>query len=127
MPPFLGIIDSGTRNLLTSLAGVAEPSWAGASNNVNHAAHASEPEPFPIEGWGLFEANEETDLAMSAEQQGIALIARSLLDRFDELSVGSADDDAERSVVDEDEVPEPALAGKHPFYLRSGTVIIFDR
>jgi hypothetical protein len=34
------------------------------------------------------------------------------LDRFDELSVGSTDDGAERSEVDEDEVPEPILAGK---------------
>jgi hypothetical protein len=60
----------------------------------------------------VFEANKDTDLALSLEQQGIALIAQSLLDRFDEISVGSADNEDERSAVDEDNVPEPIVPGK---------------
>jgi hypothetical protein len=109
LPPFLGIIDSGTRNLLKSLTG-SSPSCADDSD-TNHPERA--PDSFPVEGWGLFEANEETNLALSLEQQGIALIAQSLLDRFDELSVRSADDGAERSEDDEDEVPEPTFSIKH--------------
>ena len=110
--PILGMVDSGTRNLLKSIAG---PSRAAAESGGNYPEHTPSPEPLdplPLGGWGLFEANEITDLAMSSEQQGVALIAQSLLDRFDELSVGSADEGAEWSEIDEDEVPEPTLAGK---------------
>jgi len=42
----------------------------------------------------------------------VVLIVQSVLDWFDELSIGSADEGAEWSEVDEDEVPEPTLAGK---------------
>ena len=104
--PLLEMIDSGTRNLLLSL------SRSSRVEDANQPEHAPGQATSPIEGWGMFEANEETDLAMSLEQQGVALIAQSLLDRFDELSVGSADDDAERSVVEEDAIFEPILAGK---------------
>ena len=83
-----------------------------ASSDASHRDHTPEPAPMPVEGWGLFEASEETDLALSLEQQGIALIAKSLLDRFDEISIGSADDEDERSEVDEDEMPEPTVIGK---------------
>jgi hypothetical protein len=108
-PPFLALVDNATRNLLTSLAGSSSPA---ASNGAS--GHEHTPEPAPIEGWGLFGANEDTELAMSLEQQGVALITQSLLERFDELSVGSAEDaDAdERSQVDEHEVLEPTVAGK---------------
>jgi hypothetical protein len=112
LPPFLGIIDSGTRNLLKSIAGPSREAAGSDGNYPEHAPSPEPPDPSPLGGWGMFKASEDTDLAMSSEQQGIALIAQSLLDRFDELSVGSADDGAERSEVDEDEVPEPSLAGK---------------
>ena len=81
---YLGLVDSATCNLLKSIAkGVTEDS----DGDVSNSEHASlQPDPIPIEGWGLFEANEDTKLAMSVEQQGIALIAKSLLDRFEELS-----------------------------------------
>ena len=92
-----------------SLAG---PHLHMANSSTNLPEHSLEPAPIPIEGWGLFEANEDTDLALSSEQQGIALIAKSLLDRFDEMSVGSADNNDERSEVDEADVPEPIVSGK---------------
>ena len=122
LPPILGMVDSGTRNLLKSIAG---PSRAATENYPEHTPGPEPLDPLPLGGWGLFEANERTDLAMSSEQQGVALIAKSLLDRFDELSVGSADEGAERSEVDEDEVPEPTLAGKQacsyaPWILQNG-------
>jgi hypothetical protein len=102
LPSVLALVDSATRNLLTSLA---QPYTRVADSSSNRTERTPEPEPFPIEGWGAFEANENTDLALSLEQQGVALIARSLLDRFDEFSVGSLDGDDERSKVDEDKVP----------------------
>jgi hypothetical protein len=109
LPTDLAMVDSATRNLLTSLAG---PYSRVAEDSSNRTERTPEPAPIPIEGWGLFEANEDTDLALSLEQQGIALIAQSLLDRFDEISVGSADNEDERSAVDEDNVPEPIVPGK---------------
>jgi len=109
LPPILGMVDNATRHLLMSLAA---PSSHMASSDASHRDHTPEPAPMPVEGWGLFEASEETDLALSLEQQGIALIAKSLLDRFDEISIGSADDEDERSEVDEDEMPEPTVIGK---------------
>jgi hypothetical protein len=109
LPTVLALVDSATRNLLVSLA---QPYARVADSGSNHPEYSTpEPEPSPIEGWGLFEANDDTDLALSSEQHGIALIAQSLLDRFDEISVGSVDNGDERSEVDEDEVPEPILQG----------------
>ena len=109
LPSALALVDSATRNLLVSLA---RPYTQAADSNSNHPEYTTpETEPTPIEGWGLFEANDNTDLALSLEQQGIALIAQSLLDRFDEISVGSVDNGDERSQVDEDEVPEPIVQG----------------
>jgi hypothetical protein len=90
LPSLLSLVDSATHNLLVS---VAEPHTRVAVHGPNDPEYsAPEPELSPVEGWGLFEANGDTDLALSLEQQGIALIAQSLLDRFDELSVGSLDD-----------------------------------
>lgn len=111
LPPYFELVDSGTRNLLQSLvSGV--PSTA-----ADDTTYTDQPSPprgaSPIEGWGLFEAYGDTDLPPSLEQQGIALIAKSLLDRFDELS---ADENAERSEVDEDEMLEPVISGKRAFF-----------
>jgi hypothetical protein len=74
--------------------------------------HHSPPPILPIEGWGLFEVHEDTELQESLERQGVALVAQSLLDQFDELSIGSADNEEERSDINEDNVPEPTVAGK---------------
>jgi hypothetical protein len=109
LPTDLATVDNATRNLLMSLAG---PYSRVADSSTNLPERSPEPAQIPVEGWGLFEANEDTDLALSSEQQGIALIAKSLLDRFDEMSVGSADNDDERSEVDEADVPEPIVPGK---------------
>lgn len=111
MPMNLRLIDDATRNLLQSFYGTSTHEDASTAETEHNSA-LQHPDLLPIEGWGIFEANEDTDLAMSLEQQGAALIARSLMDRLDELSDdGSVDRDAERSQVDEDEVPEP-MVGK---------------
>jgi hypothetical protein len=71
------------------------------------------PDNAPIPGWGLLEVYGNTELDLSAEEQGIALISKSLLDHFDTLSVGSKDDNAERSDAEPNvEIPELTLAGK---------------
>ncbi|KAF8220185.1 hypothetical protein L208DRAFT_1417052, partial [Tricholoma matsutake] len=57
--------------------------------------------------WNLFEANEDTDLAQSAEQRSVALIAQGLLDRLDELSEDELD---ERSEVGSTASHEPTGA-----------------
>lgn len=63
----------------------------------------------------------DTELALSAEMQGVALIAKSLLDHFDEMSIGS-DEVAEERSDDEagNEILEPIVTGKNwvcQFYL----------
>ncbi|KIM87978.1 hypothetical protein PILCRDRAFT_3689 [Piloderma croceum F 1598] len=102
------MVDSGTRNLLKSIAGLSRAAAESGGNYPEHTPGPKPLDPLPLGGWGLFEANERTDLAMSSEQQGVALIAQSLLDQFDKLSVGSADEGAEQSEIDKDEVPEPS-------------------
>jgi len=111
LPTALEMVDRATRNLLASLT---ESSSRTADRSASHDEDAPEPAPVPIEGWGAYQANEDTDLALSLEQQGIALVAQSVLDRLDEISVGSADGDDERSAVDEDDVPEPIVPGECP-------------
>ena len=95
LPTFLSLVDSSTQSLLQSLSmGINVDNQSDpASNHVAPLPHSS---PIPgISGWGLFEAHGDTELDLSAEEQGIALIAKSLLDRFDELSMGSEDNEAE--------------------------------
>jgi hypothetical protein len=109
LPPNIGLIDSGMRTLLQSLG-------AGAlTGNRNDSIPDSvpSPDPPPIPGWGMFEAYSDTNLALSAEEQGIALIAKSLLDCFDEVLVDSEDDGDERSDDDtNNEIPEPIVTGQ---------------
>ena len=64
-----------------------------------------------FDGWGLFEAYKDTELTPLLDKQGVALIVKSLLDHFDELSVRSTNREDEQLDVDEDEVPEPTVAG----------------
>jgi hypothetical protein len=111
-PPYLAFVDSGTRSLLQSLSAGAVTE--NQDSPVSGSTPAS-PEHFPLRtGWNLFEVHGDTDLALSAEQQGIALIAKSLLDRFDEISIGSDEAAEERSDGEADtEIPEPIVTGKN--------------
>lgn len=106
LPPLLAIADNATRNLLRSMAGSATDSY---DLNATDAVPLSPTFLDPIYGWGQFTVNENTKLAQSAEEEGIALIAKSLLDRFEELS----GDESERewSEVDEEEIDEPIVTG----------------
>lgn len=85
------------------------------SVNGGHDLNATDAGPLsptfldPIYGWGQFTVNENTELAQSAEEEGIALIAKSLLDRFEELS--GDESEQERSEVDEEETDEPIVTG----------------
>jgi hypothetical protein len=108
-PPYLAFVDSGTRSLLQSLStGVATENQDYPVSNSTPAS----PEHSPIPGWNLFEVHGDTDLALSAEREGIALIAKSLLDRFDEISIGSEEVAEERSDDEAgDEIPEPIITG----------------
>ncbi|KAF7965797.1 hypothetical protein HWV62_41769 [Athelia sp. TMB] len=62
-----------------------------------------------IEGWGLFSAGDATHLNRSGEEEGVALIAQSLLARLDELSDEETDD--ERSEEGDGECREPIISG----------------
>jgi hypothetical protein len=104
LPAFLALVDSGTCNLLESMATGNISADLDAPDHLNYSPPPRHLSPF--EGWGLFEAHEDTKLMESLEKQGIALIAKSLLDRFDELSV-----------VNEDEVQELTVAGNISFCL----------
>jgi hypothetical protein len=111
LPPNITLIDSGMRTLLQSLgAGALTGSRDGSIPDSVTSA-----DPSPTAGWGLFEAYGDTNLALSAEDQGIALIAKSLLHYFDEVSVGSEDDGDERSDDDTNEIPEPIVTGQQLF------------
>jgi hypothetical protein len=110
--PYLAFVDSGTRNLLQSISAGAVTE--NRDDPVSNPTPAS-PEHSPIPGgWNLFEVHGDTELALSAEMQGVALIAKSLLDHFDEMSIGS-DEVAEERSDDEagNEIPEPIVTGKN--------------
>lgn len=110
LPPTLAMPDHGLHHLLQSMAGIRPD---GGSSGAPDAATRSPSPTFldPTYGWGLYAVNENTTLARSAEQEGIALIAKSILDRFEELSGGESEQ--ERSDVDEHEVPEPIVTREY--------------
>lgn len=114
LPPLLQMADNATRNLLQSMAGsIADndtSSNSAAARRWGPVASRSPSPPFvdPVYGWGQYSMNENTELTRSAEEEGIALIAKSLLDHFDELS--GDESEQERSEVDEEEAPEPIIA-----------------
>lgn len=110
LPPLLTMADHATRNLLQSLAGISGD--RGESGPLDTATHSPSP-PFldPVYGWGQYTVNEDTKLVQSAEQEGIALITKSLLDHFDELS--GSESEQERSDVDKQEVQEPVVAREY--------------
>lgn len=76
--------------------------------------------------WNAFDANERTDLAPSHEQQSVFLIAQALLERLDDQSFGSEDENDERSDDGQDFEPGestvvslmfPSLAYREPFLI----------
>ena len=114
-PPYLAFVDSGTRSLLQSISAgaIAE----NRDDPISNPTPASPEHSLFPGGWNLFEVHGDTDLALSAEKQGVALIAKSLLDRFDEMSIGSDEAAEERSDDEADnEIPEPIVAGKNRVY-----------
>jgi hypothetical protein len=66
LPFVVVMVDSTTHNQLISLA---QPYTQVADSSSNHPKYSTpEPEPFPIECWGLFEANDDTNLSLSLKQ-----------------------------------------------------------
>lgn len=91
----MNLVDSGTKNLLQSLAGVKPTAPSPPTSPSDDFLHN------PITDWGVFAATENTYLNRSQEDEGIALLAQSLLDRLDDLSIDGSS--GERS--DEDDTP----------------------
>ena len=117
LPPLLAMADSATRNLLLSLAGSTSGDKSSSAPDITTRS----PSPLdPVYGWGQYIINEDTQLARSAEEEGIALIARSLLDRFDELS--GDESEQERSDVEDEEVHEPIVTREDTFQNQFGHI-----
>lgn len=112
LPAYLALLDSGTRTLLQSLTRTGPPAdgeTGPTGSDLNPPPHS---DLAPLAGWGLFEVYGDTELAPSEEQQSVAAIAQAVLDHFDRLSVGSDEEDVERSDVDEEEIREPIVTGE---------------
>ncbi|KAF7971706.1 hypothetical protein HWV62_20057 [Athelia sp. TMB] len=99
--------DSATRNLLQSMVG-KRPQVPEAGDSSSNCSH-SPIDNYPIDGWGVFEATQNTRLNQSAEQEGVALIAQSLLDRLDDLSGNESNN--ERSDSEGEDIPEVVVPG----------------
>lgn len=105
------MIEDGLRNLLHALAG-------NTNGQHRQTASRSPSPPGTLIDWNLYNVNEDTNLAPSAEQQRVASIAQDLLDRLDNLSVSSADDEVERS-DDEHSADEPIVTSTFHFHLKN--------
>lgn len=106
-PVEMTLVDSATRALLESMMGT--PS---RSQGVEVPPPSRSPSPSfldPIYGWGVLSASDATQLDRSAEEEGVALIAQSLLARFEELS-NEASDDERSEAEDEEDPPEPTVS-----------------
>lgn len=106
------ISDNGLRNLLSSLTG----------NLVDPYPSPHAPSPNLGISWNLIAMNDDTEIPLSAEQQGVANIASAILQRYDELPA-SDDEWEERSDAENADMPEPlvpdAPAGPGMNYLLS--------
>lgn len=112
LPAYLALLDSGTRTLLQSLTRIDPPANSEAGPIGSHINPPPRSDLAPLPGWGLFEVYGDTELVPSEEQQSVAAIAQAVLDHFDRLSVGSDEEDVERSDVDEEEIREPIVVGE---------------
>lgn len=100
------LLEDAARNLLSSFLG-------SSGDPYPRATREGRSPPSSGISWNLYEATEPTHLAPSAEEHSIALIARGLLERFDELSGASDDEPAERSDIEGEELDpnEPIVCG----------------
>jgi hypothetical protein len=99
------VVGDGLRHLLASLAG------EGVQPYPIYKDPESPPAPRIGINWNLMEANNEGDLAMSAEERAVAAIAGTILERFD---LPPSDDEFEERSDAEDSQSEhePEVAGK---------------
>lgn len=104
VPSETDLTEDALRNLLASFAGPFALPYPMADQQGLSPPHSAGID------WHLFEANEITDLAQSAEQRGVALITQGFLERLDELSMSSMADLEERSEIDQAESQEPVVA-----------------
>lgn len=95
----MNLVDNATKNLLQSMAGVLQvapsPPASPEENILDN----------PIADWGVFAATENTYLNRSQEEEGVALLAKSVLDRFEDLSLDGSGD--ERSDMGDTPLYEP--------------------
>lgn len=104
-------MEDATRHLLASLVGEGTDPYPQMTRD-------SKPSPEYTIDWNLFEATEDTDLAHSADQEAVALIAQGLIERLDQLSLENiSEDEAEERLEDEECPAEPVAHGivKHLF------------
>ncbi|KAJ6537261.1 hypothetical protein DFH09DRAFT_1091099 [Mycena vulgaris] len=92
------IADDGLRHLLSSLTG----------NLVDPYPSQHVPPPDFGISWNLIEMNDDAEIPLTAEQQGIANIASAMLHRYDELPA-SDDEFEERSDAEDADIPEPVV------------------
>jgi hypothetical protein len=126
VPTEADIAQDGLRHLLSSLArGEVQPYPAAANQNILY------PDSPPRAGiginWNLMEANNEGDLAMSADERAVAFIAGNILERFD---LPTSDDELEERSDAEDSQsenePEVAGMGRFPSRMCQGIYIPTD-
>lgn len=108
---YMNMVDNATRTLLNSLSGdsLRADFHMGDDDGLSPDPQLDYP---PLEGWGLYQTYGNTQANLSPEEEGTRLLIRSLRDRFDELSLASDDENAERSDPEDDPVAEPTTGGE---------------
>lgn len=101
-----GLMDDAIRNLLAAFSGPTGDPYPQMTKS------GQTPPDYGVD-WNLFEANENTDLSLSSEQEAVGLIAQGLLERLDQLSDEdlSEDEVVERSDDEGEELLEPVVGG----------------
>ncbi|KAG6915323.1 hypothetical protein DXG01_012129 [Tephrocybe rancida] len=100
------IVEDAVRHLLASLAGQDASPYPLTQTKPEETA--------PDLGihWNLFEATKDTQLAPSAEQQGVALVAQGLLEQLDAMDLPSDNETSEERLDFESEtetIAEPCV------------------